>query len=105
MRAKKAIKRLSKAQELLSSVIGGYADGRAGAVVRDLLRPAIDSVVRAKGSIEGNRASTPSSNQRNRATTKKRVRRLSEAGRRSLSLAARKRWAAAKRKGMRTLAA
>ena len=104
MRAKKAIKRLSKAQELLSSVIGGYGDGRAVAAVRDLLRPAIDSIVRAKGSIEGNRASTPSSNQHSRKTIKKRVRRLSTEGRRRLSLAARKRWAAAKRKGMRTLA-
>ena len=104
MRAKKAIKRLSKAQELLSSVVGCYDNGRAVAAVRDLLRPAIDSIVRAKGSIEGNRASTLSSNQRNTARTKKRVRRLSAKGRRRLSLAARKRWAAAKRKGMRTLA-
>ena len=99
MRAKKAIKRLNKAQELLSSVVGGYGDGRAVAVavVRDLLRPAIDSIVRARGSIEGNRTSTPSSNQHGRKTAKKRVRRLSAEGRRSLSLAARKRWAAAKR--------
>ena len=106
MRAKKAIKRLNKAQELLSSVVGGYGDGRAVAVavVRDLLRPAIDSIVRARGSIEGNRASTPSSNQHGRKTAKKRVRRLSAEGRRSLSLAARKRWAAAKRRGRRTLA-
>ena len=106
MRAKKAIKRLNKAQELLSSVVGGYGDGRAVAVsvVRDLLRPAIDSIVRARGSIEGNRTSTPSSNQHGRKTAKKRVRRLSAEGRRRLSLAATKRWAAAKRRGRRTLA-
>jgi len=104
MRAKKAIKRLNKAQEMLSSVIGGYSDGSAVAAVRNLLRPAIDSIVRAKGSIEGDRTSTPSSNQQGRKTTKKRARRLSAEGRRRLSLAARKRWAAAKRKGMRTLA-
>ena len=104
MKAKKAIKRLSKAQELLSSVVGGYDNGRAVAVVRDLLRPAIDSIVRARRSIEGNRASTPPSNQHGRKTTKKRVRRLSAEGRRRLSLAATKRWAAAKRRGRRTLA-
>jgi hypothetical protein len=103
MKPKKAIKRLNKAQALISSVIDQYAAGKSGAAVRDLLQAAGNSIDQAKASIEGTRT-PPAGTLRRRRITRKQNRNLSAEGRKKLSLAARKRWAAAKRKGMRTLA-
>jgi hypothetical protein len=102
MKAKRAIKRLVKAHSLVSSVIDQYA-GKTGAAVRGVLETAGNSIDQAKASIEGTRsipAATVTSGRRGR----KRKRSLSPDARKRLALAARKRWAAAKRRGMRTLA-
>jgi len=106
MKAKKAIKRLRKAQLLLSSVVKQYTDSRFP--MRDL-SDAVEGIDRAKAFIEANGGSSSTrkatSRQNGRAATKRRnARRLTAEGRQRLSLAAKERWAAAKRKGMTTLA-
>ena len=106
MKAKKAIKRLRKAQLLLSSVVKQYTESRFP--IRDL-SDAADSIDRAKAFMEANGTSSSTakatSRQNGRASTKRRnARRLTAEGRQKLSLAAKERWAAAKRKGMTTLA-
>jgi len=108
MKAKKAEKRLNKAKLLLSSVIDQYAAEKSVAGTRDLLRAAVSNINQAQASIKG--TSTRTASQAPKAlevgeATVKQSRRLSEEGRRRLSLSAKKRWAAAKRKGARTLSA
>jgi hypothetical protein len=106
MKAKKAIKRLRKAHLLLSSVVKQYTESRFP--MRDL-SDAADSIDRAKAFLEANGTSSSTSktanrSQKGRGSTKRRtIRGLTEGARRKLSLAAKKRWAAAKRKGMTTL--
>jgi len=108
MKAKKAAKRLNKAKLLLSSVIDQYTAETSVAHARDLLRVAVSNIDQAQASIQGTStlpgASTPRAGEDGEAAGKRRAK-ISEEGRRRLSLAARKRWAAAKRKGARTLAA
>jgi hypothetical protein len=104
MKTKKAIKRLRKAQLLLSSVIEQYAGGKSVAGTRDLLRVAVDSIDQAQTSLEECRTATIAEAGKSGGRTKKQGRTLSEESRRRLSLAAKKRWAVAKRKGLRTLA-
>ena len=107
MKAKKAIKRLRKAQLLLSSVVEQYTG--SGFPMRDL-SDAADSIDRARAFMEANGASSSTAkaanrSQKGRDSTKRRtIRGLTEKGRQKLSLAAKERWAAAKRKGMTTLA-
>ena len=108
MKAKKAAKRLNKAKLLLSSVIAQYATEKSVAGTRDLLRTAVTNIDQAQAAMKGTStlpaARTPKAGEVGEVTGK-RSRKLSEEGRRRLSLAAKKRWAAAKRKGARTLAA
>jgi len=96
MKAKKAIKRLSKVESILSNVIDQFTDSKDG--LRELLDSAKTSIVRAKKSVglqESKTAKKPP------ATADKSQRaRLSAEGRRNISIAAKKRWALAKRKGM-----
>ena len=103
MKAKKAVKRLNKARPLLSSVIEKSVAG-----TRDLLRAAVSNIDQAQVSIKGTAtlpaARTPKAGEVGEVTGKRGTK-LSEEGRRRLSLAAKKRWAAAKRKGARTLSA
>lgn len=95
MKIKKAAKKLAKARDLLFSVLNQYAD--RGSLARDLLLTARDNIRRA--------ATFLTAGARQTATPKKPARRrLTEAGRRKLSRAAKKRWALAKQKGKRTLA-
>jgi len=107
MKAKKAIKRLRKAHLLLSSVVEQYTESRFP--MRDL-SDAVNSIDRAKAFMEANgtSSSTPKAatrSQKGRGSTKRgTIKRLTEEGRQKLSLAAKERWAAAKRKGMATLA-
>jgi len=106
MKAKKAIKRLRKTQLLLSSVVKQYTESKLP--MRDL-SDAVEGIDRAKAFIEANGGSSSTakatSRQNGRASTKRRnARRLTADGRQKLSLAAKERWAAAKRKGMTTLA-
>jgi hypothetical protein len=103
MKTKKAIKRLNKARLLLSSVIEQYAVGKSVASTRDLLRAAVDSIGQAETSLEGGGPAAVVA--RGRARAKKQGRNLSAEGRKRLSLAAKKRWAQAKRQGLRRLAA
>ena len=107
MKAKKAIKRLRKAHLLLSSVVKQYTESRFP--MRDL-SDAVEGIDRAKAFMEANGTSSSTAkaanrNQKGRGSTKRRtIRGLTEEGRQKLSLAAKERWAAAKRKGMTTLA-
>ena|ERR1700674_1970017 len=106
MKAKKAIKRLRKAHLLLSSVVKQYTESRFP--MRDL-SDAADSIDRAKAFLEANGTSSSTSkaanrSQKGRGSTKRRTIRLTQEARQRLSLAAKKRWAAAKRKGRTSLA-
>jgi len=118
MKVKKAIKRLNKAKLLLSSVADEYTSEKSAPGTRDLLRAAVTNIDRARASIDGTssppavrppaprppavRAPEAAEIQ---AAPAKPNRRISAEGRIRLSLAAKKRWAAAKRRGARTLAA
>src|SRR5438046_79635 len=101
MKAKKAIKRLRKAQLLLSSVVKQYTESRFP--IRHL-SDAAESIDRAKAFMEANGTHSSitkaTSRQNGRGSTKRRItRRLTAEGRQKLSLAAKERWAAVKRKG------
>jgi hypothetical protein len=96
MKTKKALKRLKKVETILSNVIEQLPASARG--LRELLDSARAFVVRAKGTVNARVA---------RAAKKPPVRaqesvrgRLSADGRKRISLAAKKRWAQAKRKGM-----
>lgn len=96
MKAKKALKRLARAESLLANVIDQYPAGKNG--LHQLLDSARTSVAQARAAIDLEpgipekkapaKAKKPSPN------------RLSEAGRKRISLAAKKRWAAARRQGV-----
>ena len=106
MKAKKAIKRLRKAYLLLSSVVKQYTESR---FPMSDLSDAANSIDRARAFMEANESSSSTakatSRQNGRGSTKRpTARRLTEEGRQKLSHAARERWAAAKRKGMTSLA-
>ena len=96
MKAKKAIKRLSKVELILSNVIDQFSASDNG--LRELLDTAKTSVVRARKTVglqESRAARKPP------ATAEKSQRsRLSAEGRRNISVAAKKRWALAKSKGV-----
>ena len=96
MKARKALKRLNKVETILSNVIDQCPASSRG--LRDLLDSARSSVVRAKGvvNVRVNRAvkKLPA-----RAQESARGR-LSAEGRKRISLAAKKRWTEAKRKGV-----
>ena len=94
MKAKKAIKRLKKVEAILSNVIDQFPASARG--LRGLLDSAKTSVVRAKGVVHARLASKKGPV---RAPESARGG-LSAEGRKRISLAAKKRWATAKRKGM-----
>jgi hypothetical protein len=92
MKAKKAIKRLSKVESILSNVIDQISDSDSG--LRELLDSAKTSVVRAKKTV-GSQESTKATKKPPAGAS-----RLSAEGRRNIAAAAKKRWALAKRKGV-----
>jgi hypothetical protein len=96
MKAKKALKRLNKVETLLSNVIDQCPASARG--LRELLDSAKASVVHAKGAVNVgvNRAAKKPPGKAGESTQGH----LSVEGRKRLSLAAKKRWAAAKRKGV-----
>jgi hypothetical protein len=96
MKAKKAIKRLKKVETILSNVIDQLPASARG--LRELLDSARASVVRAKGTVNA-RVVRAAKKPPARAQESARGR-LSADGRKRISLAAKKRWATAKRKGM-----
>ena len=96
MKAKKAIKRLRKVETILSNVIDQLPASARG--LRELLDSARASVVRAKGTVNARvtrAAKKPPARAQESAQGH-----LSAGGRKRISVAAKKRWAAAKRKGM-----
>ena len=93
MKAKKALKRLNKIEVLLSNVIDQCPASARG--LRELLDSAKTRVVRAKGVMNA-RVARKQPARAAHATES----RLSDEGRKRISLAAKKRWAKAKRKGM-----
>lgn len=96
MKAKKALKRLSKAETLLAGVLDQYQAGKNG--LRELLDSAKNSLSQARAAIDLEIA-PPAKKAPVRAREPK-GNRLSTAGRKRISLAAKKRWAAARRKGV-----
>ena len=103
MKAKKAVKRLKKAKLLLSSVLDQYAKEESAGAARDLLRAAASNLDRAQASIKSaSPAVRPTKAGEVAGITEAPAKRspvLSAETRRKLSLAAKKRWALAKRKG------
>lgn len=97
MKPRKALKRLKKVESLLANVIEGLKDNLNG--VGDLLATAKESVQRAKGEVDLQLAAAASRKPPAKATAAS-ARRLSPEGRKKISLAAKKRWASAKRKGL-----
>ena len=97
MKAKKALKRLNKIEELLSDVIGQYPRSTDG--LGELLDSAKAAVARAKTTVHSRVAPRVAKKQPGRAAAENQ-RRLTAEGRMKISLAAKKRWAVAKRKGM-----
>ena len=97
MKAKKAVKRLTKVESLLTNVIDQYAAGEDA--VRELLDSAKATVVRAKETVSLQTSSVSPKKPPVKAQSTKR-RGLSAAGRKKLSIAAKKRWAIAKKKGV-----
>jgi hypothetical protein len=97
MKAKKALKRLGKAEAILSNVIEQYAGQTS---VRDLLGTAKASVERAKAVMDSASASGSTRKKPPAKADKPRRSGLTAEGRRKLSVAAKKRWAVAKRKGV-----
>jgi hypothetical protein len=94
MKAKKALKRLNKIESSLAVIIEQYSPSKPQ--FQDLLATAKTAVAEAKATVnpDGVARKPPV-----KAKSAKR-RGLTAAGRKKLSLAAKKRWAAAKRKGI-----
>ncbi len=97
MKARKALKRLSKVEALLSGVLEQYSDVERGA--RELLENATSLVARVKKTINLQPAATIE-NQALTKTEKPARSRLTAEGRKKISNAAKKRWADARRKGV-----
>jgi len=97
MKAKKAIKRLGKVETLLSGVIDQFAASVDG--VRELLDSAKASVARAVEAVNVHSSAAAPKKPPVKAQEPKR-RGISAQGRKKLSIAAKKRWAIAKRKGI-----
>ena len=97
MKAKKAIKRLHRVEALLGTVIDEFEAGTPE--VHSLLDAARSSLVSATQAL----AETPTTKPADEAG-QPRASRLSDAARKRLSVAAKKRWADAKLKGKSSLA-
>jgi hypothetical protein len=94
MKAKKALKRLRSVEALLTIVIDQFAANEPG--VQALLDSAKASVIRARARINSQSATGAAKKQRMTAKRTKRSH-LTAEGRNRISLAAKKRWALAKR--------
>jgi len=96
MKAKKALKRLTRVETLLSDVVDQYAAIEPD--VRALLDSAKASVVRARETVDVK--VSPKAAKKPPVKAEKSKVGLTAEGRKKLSLAAKKRWAIAKRKGI-----
>lgn len=97
MKAKKVLKRLVKAEAILANVIDQYSGETS---VRNLLGTAKASVARAKAAVDATAASGKAGKKPPAKADKSRRGGLTAEGRKKLSIAAKKRWAVAKRKGV-----
>jgi len=98
MKAKKALKRLAKVETLLTNVIDQFPGIKDG--LGELLGSAKATVVRAKKTVTSQLSSRTAKEKPPVKAGTAQQRRLSAEGRKRISIAAKKRWAAAKRKGM-----
>jgi hypothetical protein len=96
MKAKKAVKRLTRVETLLSNVIDGFTAGERA--VKELLDNAKAAVIRARETVTVKAA--PVVTKKPPVSARRAKSRISAEGRKKLSLAAKKRWAVAKRKGV-----
>ena len=94
MKAKKALKRLAKAETLLADVLDQYSGSQNG--LRQLLDSAKDSVSKARAAIDVQTEVQPDKKEPAQAKEAG-TNRLSAAGRKRISMAAKKRWAAARK--------
>jgi hypothetical protein len=94
MKAKKALKRLTKAESLLAAVLDQYPAANDG--LRELLDSARGSLTQARAAIDQEIA--PTVKKAPEKAKESDSSRLSDAGRKRISLAAKKRWAAARSK-------
>src|SRR5947209_3769637 len=97
MKPKKALKRLTKVEAMLSKIIDQLPRRKDG--LGELLISAREAVDRAKQTVNSQVSTMTAKKPPTTATTSS-PRRLTEEGRKSISRAAKKRWAMAKRKGM-----
>ncbi|MGD0775240.1 MAG: hypothetical protein ABSC05_20685 [Candidatus Solibacter sp.] len=97
MKARKALKRLHRIETLLGTVIDQYEAGTRE--IHDLLDAAKSSVASATEALAASPARKPPGK-----AGQPRASRISDAARKRLSVAAKKRWADARRKGMSSLA-
>jgi hypothetical protein len=94
MKAKKALKRLAKAETLLAGVLDQYPASKNG--LRELLDSAKTSLAQARAVIDV--PPEPATTKKAPAQAKEaKPNRLTAAGRKRISQAAKKRWAAARR--------
>src|SRR5579872_2283824 len=94
MKAKKALKRLAKAETLLADVLDQYPAGKNG--LRELLDSAKTSLSQARAVIDVDVEIAPAKKAPAQAKEAK-PNRLTDAGRKRISLAAKRRWAAARK--------
>jgi len=94
MKAKKALKRLTKAESLLENVLDQYPAANNG--LRELLDSARTSLSQARAAMD--QEATPPVKKAPAKARESASGRLSEAGRKRISLAAKKRWAAERRR-------
>ena len=108
MKLRKALKRLKTAESFVCKVVDQYA--RAEPPIRDLLNAARRNLSRAQVLMEGSATarSTSKADDRPReeqsSHSQSANREISGTARKKLSVAAKKRWAAAKRRGAKSLA-
>jgi hypothetical protein len=98
MKAKKALKRLNKVEALLSNIIDQFQGDKHG--LYELLHSAKATVVRVKKTVNSQLSTRSVKKNPPVKTETSQQRHLTPKGRKRISLAAKKRWAVAKRKGV-----
>jgi hypothetical protein len=97
MKAKKAVKRLKKIENVLAALIDENSEGKPQ--LRELLDSARGSIVRAKAKLKPKTSGGAAKKPAAKSDSAKQAG-LTAEGRKKLSAAAKKRWASAKRKGV-----
>jgi hypothetical protein len=102
MKAKKAVKRLKKIENVLAVIIDENSGGKPQ--LRELLDAARGSIARAKAKLNpdaaGGASKKPNAKSESAKSESAKSAGLTPEGRKKLSAAAKKRWARAKRKGV-----